>query len=101
MKVNGKTVLSHGTLVIGPNERGELQLPWGLFALVFKAADVRNIRLTTSPPEITFEGTDTPLGLATTLSVPLSNGQTSTLTIAIYSIGEGSAATRVVHYTVS
>ncbi len=101
MFIDGRPVTATGTIVIGPDEKAELALPFGRFALVFIPAAVANVQLTTSPMQIRFEGTDNPLGLGTTFSLPLSSGKTAKFTLAIYSIGEGSTATRILHYTVS
>lgn len=101
MKINGRPATS-GTLVIGAGEQAEINLPWGPFALVFNP-DVQpmNISLTSNTRQIVFDGTDNSLGLATTLQIPLTNGQRSNLALAVYAIGHGSSATRIVHYTVS
>lgn len=100
MFINGRPVTASGTLVVGPGEQAELVLPFGRFSLVFDSAAVPNIRLSVNPMQILFEGTDNPLGLGSTFKLPLTNG-TAYLALAVYAMGEGSAATRIIHYTVS
>lgn len=100
MLINGKAVTASGTLVVAPGVRAELALPFGTFLLVFKPDAPSNIRLTTNPMEIQFDGVDNPLGVSSTFSIPLTNGNAD-LVFAVYAIGEGSAATRIIHYTVS
>lgn len=100
MLVDGRPVTKTGTLVLAAGERGQLSLPFGTFALVFKPGPAMNIQLTTNPMQIVFEGTDNPLGVVTNLSIPL-QGASANLSIAVYSIGDGPQAGRIVHYTVS
>ncbi|MCZ7494123.1 hypothetical protein O8B39_06410 [Agrobacterium rhizogenes] len=101
MKINGRPATS-GTLVIGSDERAELDLPFGTFALVFNPSTLPvNVQMTVNPPKITFNGTDNSLGLGTSLTIPLSGGNSAKLSFAIYAIGDGENATRVLHYTLS
>jgi len=101
MKIDGRPAKS-GTIVVGSGQTGEIDLPWGLFTLVFNPSEsTQNINLTSNLGEnkIIFNGTDNVLGLATTLNIPLSNGQAASLNLVVYTIGEGVVATRIVHYT--
>ena len=101
MKIDGRQAVG-GTLVVAPGQQGEIQLPWGSFALVFNPlASPQNIRLTSTPPQILFDGTDNPLGIGTTLTVPLVTGQSKNLTLVVYSIGDSTTAYHIVHYTTS
>lgn len=100
MRLND-TPAKSGTIVVGAGQTGALSLPWGTFTLVFEPhATPQKVQLATSPPEIVFHGTDNALGLATILNLPLSDGQTALLNLAVYSIGEGESVHRVIHYTV-
>jgi hypothetical protein len=99
MKINGKVATS-GTLVIGAGQSGEIELPWGQFTLIFNPmAAIPNITINPAAHQIVFEGTDNPLGIATSILIPLSSGQNATINFAVYSLGEGSSVTRVVHYS--
>lgn len=100
MKINGSAVTASGTLVVAPGARAELTLPFGTFSLEFNPNAPLNIQIATNPLRIKFDGTDNPLGVSSTFSVPLANG-TAELALAIYAIGEGSGAMRIIHYTVS
>lgn len=100
MKINEKPVTASGTLVVAPGAKAELSLPFGNFALEFNPNAPLNIQITTNPLRIRFNGTDNPLGVSSTFTVPLENGAAE-LALAIYAIGEGSGAMRIIHYTVS
>ena len=100
MFIDGRPVTASGTLVVAPGVKAELNLPFGRFALVFRPESPLNIQLSTNPMQIKFDGTDNPLGVSSTFDVPLLTG-TAHLFLAVYTIGEGSAATRVLHFTVS
>lgn len=100
MFIDGRPVTASGTLVIAPGVKAELALPFGRFALVFTPAAPLNIQLSTNPLEIRFDGTDNPLGVSSTFDIPLMSGKTH-LFLAVYAIGEGTDATRILHYTVS
>ncbi|MFN7108713.1 MAG: hypothetical protein ACK4MY_10870 [Brevundimonas sp.] len=100
MKINGRNAQA-GTLVIGVGQTAELDLPWGSFSLVFNPnAQKQNISLNGGSRQILFDATDNALGIGTTLNIPLSNGTNVSLNLAVYSIGDGTAVTRIVHYTV-
>lgn len=101
MKINGRDAVS-GTIVVGAGERGTLDFPFGSFATIFNpGVSPPEVTLTSNPPTIVFNGTDNPLGLATSLTIPLVSGVTKYLTLMIYAVGDGDEATRVIHYTVS
>lgn len=101
MEIDGRPATS-GTIVIGAEQKSAINLPWGKFELVFNPLNSpQNVQLTTNPMQIIFDGTDNPLGLTTVLKLPLTSGQQATLNIAVYAIGDGSAATRIVHFTVA
>lgn len=100
MEIDGRPA-QWGTIVIGAGQTGAVTLPWGKFTLVFNPdTEPQNVQLTTNPNQIVFDGTDNPLGLTSIVSVPLANGQNATLNLAVYAIGEGAAANRILHYTV-
>lgn len=100
MKINGKAAQS-GTLVIGPGQSAELDLPFGSFQLLFNPSiQPQNVQLTTTPPQIVFDGMDNTLGVGTSLTIPLQNGFV-TLTIVIHSLGDGSSVYRIINYTVA
>ncbi|WP_429930704.1 hypothetical protein [Agrobacterium vitis] len=101
MKIDGRKVTAQGTLVIGAGENGELELPFGNFELHFRPqVSPMNIKISGSPLQIVFEGTDSPLGVSASFSLPVGIG-TAKLTLAVYCIGEGESATRIIHFTVS
>lgn len=100
MKINGKPVTASGTLVVAPGAKAELTLPFGTFALEFNPGAPLNIQIANNPLRIKFDGTENPLGVSSTFTVPLESGAAE-LAIAIYAIGEGSDAMRIIHYTVS
>lgn len=100
MKIDGRPIVTSGTLVIAPGEKAELSLPFGNFALVFNPTASMNVQLSTNPLQIKFDGTDNSLGVSSTFVLPLQNG-TAYLSLAVYAIGEGSGAMRILHYTVS
>jgi hypothetical protein len=100
MKINGRQAQS-GTIVIGEGQKGTLDLPFGTFDLVFNPSnEPQNVQLTSTPPQIVFDGTDNPLGLTTIMNIPLSNGGSAILNLAAYAIGDGNNTNRIVHYTV-
>jgi hypothetical protein len=100
MNIDGNPVTANGTLVVPSSARAELSLPFGKFELIFRPEANLNMRLTTNPMQITFDGTDNPLGVSSTFKIPLTTGSVN-LTIAVYALGSGSDTTRVIHFTVS
>ncbi|WP_143217308.1 hypothetical protein [Acetobacter sp. DsW_063] len=99
--IDGNPVIASGTLVVAAGTQAKLNLPFGLFTLIFNPELPTNIQLSTNPMQIKFDGTDNPLGISSSFNLPLANNVTMRLVLAVYSIGEGSNATRIVHYTVS
>jgi hypothetical protein len=100
MQIDGRPAQT-GTIVIGAGQAAEISLPWGMFKLVFNpSGSPQNVQLTTNPNRIVFDGTDNALGLSSILTIPLANGQSATLNLAVYAIGEGASADRILHYTV-
>jgi hypothetical protein len=101
MQINGRSA-TFGTIVIGAGQKGTIDLPWGEFELVFNPSNQpQNVQISINPPQIIFDGTDNALGLTSIINLPLSSGQMATLNIAIYAIGEGAGANRILHYTVA
>lgn len=100
MKIDGRQAQS-GTIVIAHGQNGSLDLPFGTFDLVFNPSnEPQNVQLTSNPPQIVFDGTDNALGLTTVMNVPLVNGRTAILNIAVYAVGDAANTNRIVHYTV-
>lgn len=100
MNIDGSPVTASGTLVVPARARAELSLPFGKFELVFRPDAPANMQITTNPMQIKFDGTDNPLGVSSTFTIPLTTGKAN-LALAVYAIGNGSDTTRVIHYTVS
>jgi hypothetical protein len=101
MRLDGRPATS-GTIVIGAGQQGAIELPWGTFDLVFNPdVQPQNVQLIASPPQIVFDGTDNPLGLTSVINIPVASGGSATLNIAVYAIGDGAAANRIVHFTVA
>ena len=100
MWVDGRSA-SSGTVVVAPGQKAEIQLPFGKFRLAFNPTAPAAITINGAASELVFNGVDNPLGVATTLDIPVNDGTTKHLALALYAIGDGKSATHVLHYTVS
>lgn len=101
VKINGSGGYS-GSIVIGPNQKVEVQFPWGFTELVFNpSAPKREVTLLSSEKKLVFDDMDNPIGSAATLKIPYDNGDSHTLSLVVYVIGQGSDAYRILYYTVA
>lgn len=98
MRINGNQVISN-TIVIAPGDRAEIQLPMGLVEVEFKT-DPGEARLDFENGKIALYNMDNALGSGATPTVTPPGGSPIPLRIALYAIGEGANAIRVLHYTV-
>jgi len=99
MQIDGRNATS-GAIVVGATQQGKLSLPWGAYELIFNPDKApQNVSMSSSPPQIVFDGTDSALGIAATFNLDLANGAKAVLNLAVYAIGEGPGTTRLVHFT--
>ncbi|MCZ0964605.1 hypothetical protein [Paracoccus benzoatiresistens] len=61
MMIDGRPVIASGSLVITAGTQATLGLPMGDFALVFNTNGPADVKLTTQPMQIRFDGMDSPL----------------------------------------
>lgn len=89
-----------GSVVVGASEKGSIQLPWGIYSLIFSSdGSPMNVMINHDLKTILFNGTDNPLGSAVGLKIPMSDLTVYVLNLAIYTIGEGVNAARIVHFS--
>jgi hypothetical protein len=99
MKIDGRPAMC-GSIVVGPGQIGEIDIPWGTYRLVFDPPEAGpGITLSTTDNTITLRAVDNALGVATTLEIPTVSGGRAILNLAIYTIGDGPSLCRVIHYT--
>jgi hypothetical protein len=101
MLIDGRAA-NTGTIIVGPGQRAQIALPWGMYSLKFDPfKQPQNVSISVGSQEIVFDGTDNALGIAINFTLPLVNNQTGYLTLVVYAVGDGNSATRIVHYTAS
>ena len=101
MQIDGRAATTY-TLVVGPGQKAAIDLPFGLYNLIFNSSVTSpSATLSSGSNEIMIDGPDTSLGLAVNFDIPLTTGTTAKLALVVYAIGDSATATRVIHYTLS
>ena len=95
--VNGEPAVASGSIMIPPNVKAGIPLPGGVMTLHFK--EHGNAGFSWNHWDLTITAPDNPLGIA--LDVPLtgSNNRPLTLAMTIHTVGQGTGAYRIIHYT--
>lgn len=98
MRINGNQVISN-TLVIAPGDQAEIEIPGGLVPIEFRD-DSEPARITFENGVVVIYNMDTPMGSGALPTVTIEDGTDVTLRVAVYAMGSGATALRVLHYTI-